>query len=436
MKTRMLMPYWGHNPDLLYAAQSSVLSRYADYSPSQQLDMYESAKLLRNTKVGTLAFDGVEAFNSSNYGRTRQNACFHSKIHSVNLPFFRWGLAFNSLQGYLEPYYRLPSTGIPPITKGMLQHMNVSELSPVRRRAYWNMVPKFESDVNLAVSLFELKDFRDCARFVFSAGWFSKLQDLVSRAWGYKSLRKRPSKRDDKGFSPTKTAASGILLNNLMLQPTYQDVRNIITTSCLAAVDAQNRFQQKGLNLNTSYYREPLCVVDQRTVGTYNGYWRGNGLYRDTVFNATMRYRYNYAMRSPLQAFMKYWGLAGSFDAFWNWIPFSFVEDYFLTVSKAIHAMEVDPNVDFFYADYTESLLTRVNSGYSIVGDQRSKGFVIDGKHVPPGRSNGCLLAGHGGTLYERFVRDPDKGLAQPRFRLPSGKQALNCAALVRCLLG
>lgn len=420
MKTRMLFRNYGAAGDLLYYANSGT--NYTRFKKDYCLDYYYASQKLRNTPVGATWFDGREAFESSNNGRNRQNACFHSKVESVNLPMLYQTESYTrSTQYYYAPYHRKSSAEVSPVLLGQLRHRNSEELDPVRRRAWWNMQPRFQGQVSILNSLYELKDFREAARHLFA-------RDQVQRIHQTKrALRNLLSK-------PTKAAAGAVLTTNLMITPTVKDLANIWLNASLAAADAQRRFWNEGFLLNKAHYTEKLSVWDNRTKYANNNYWFASGNFCDTTFTATLRYRYGYTMRNSFDTFLRYWGLAGSFEAFWNMIPYSFVWDYINNISKAIHVMEVDRNVDMMYQDYTESLLSRVCSGLSFTGDQRSNQYVLDGVYKTGNSLNGLCFAGHAGSLYQRFLRTPNKGTALPRLRYPSGKAFLNVAALARCM--
>lgn len=201
--------------------------------------------------------------------------------------------------------------------------------------------------------------------------------------------------------------------------------------------EAQQQFFESGSNFQKSHYSEELNRIDSRSIAKNNQGWYGSGYLETTTFTATLRYKYDYSMRDTIDAWMKYWGFCGSFEAFWNMIPFSFLADYFVQIGNSIHAMEHDPRVTLGDYEYGESLKTTLTQGLSTVSGPLLFTLVLDGNVYMKARGDRVgdrLLAGTEGTIYTRLPRTPYYGPATPRLKLPSTRQSLNICALLRCL--
>jgi hypothetical protein len=148
-----------------------------------------------------------------------------------------------------------------------------------------------------------------------------------------------------------------------------------------------------------------------------------------------MEFTYDYKTRGLTDALKRYYGLELNAGVVWNAIPFSFLIDYFIGIGDAINRMATDPNVLLSMSQYCESRLVRVKSGLLFNGSCDAKYrwvVIINGK---PALDRDVICA-YEGTLYERRVVPPRKGMALPRLKMPSVKQALNMVALARCFWG
>lgn len=200
------------------------------------------------------------------------------------------------------------------------------------------------------------------------------------------------------------------------------------------AVDAQREFKELGTELQTSHYSEVVVHSDTGTRGSKNNYWVKTGEYSSTKYTVTCKYLYDYTLRESVAAFMRYWGLGGSFEALWNMVPWSFLVDYVIQIGKSLHAMERDPHVtNWQIKSWTESEKYKICRGYYVCDDPRAKLFVLDGKFKYPNQAAGTLLSGVEGSIYERKASEPAIGLYVPKLKGPSLKQWLNVAALARC---
>lgn len=429
-KERSAPRYFGVPDDLLYHASSGIYqtAAFAAAPESYFLQAYNAGMARRGTSVYSPYESGKERISWQSGTREIYNPCHHARSRVVNYPFGAWhdAYGYGGYMTYYEPYYRFPGPPNYPYDLGILQHPNV-DYQAARARAWHNMQPRFEGKVSCINFLYELKDFRDIVKYVFKKERALKdIRKLFSR--------KRPklSPKD-----PTSGIATGILVNNFAIQPLIKDLAAMMQQANIIVREAQQQFLESGSDFQKSQYTEEIHRIDKRYTGNYNNAWVANGYMENTLFTATLRYKYDYTMRDTIDAWMKYWGFCGSFEAWWNMIPFSFLVDYFVQIGNSIHAMEHDPNVRLNEYEYGESLKSNFMYGTSTSGSPILTQLVIDGNvyiKSQGDRMKDRLLSGLEGSLYTRALRTPYYGPATPRLKLPSTTQTLNMGALLRCL--
>jgi hypothetical protein len=148
-----------------------------------------------------------------------------------------------------------------------------------------------------------------------------------------------------------------------------------------------------------------------------------------------MEFTYDYQTRGLTDALKRYYGFELNAGVAWNAIPFTFLIDYFIGIGDAINRMTTDPNVLLSMSQYCESRQVTAKCGLLYNGSCDAKYrsvVIINGKPALDRQ----IITGYEGTLYERRVVPPRKGMALPRLKLPSVKQALNMVALARCFWG
>lgn len=438
---RVLSRELGADDDILYGGTSSSRNLYKtkeEFKPAEYwLPIYEAARVARNVSVYCPNYLGGEYLFSNRRGKGHYNNCLHRKSRLVNLPYLSLHSKYNYYNtGYLETYFRSPSPNVTAYDVNTLGHLGSAD-STVRGRAWWNMQPRFQSGVSMQNFLYELKDFRDIGASLRNMG---KLASLIGDAMT--SARRSAAKGHTRNLVTltTGSAAEAQLLFSFAIRPLIKDAMEIALASIRLADNAQQQFFESGLIPQKSHYSENLEYIDESVIGLYNAKWLKNGLVKRSDFTATLRYKYAYTMRNSREAFMKYWGFSSSLEAVWNSLPFSFLADYVFTVAKSIRAMEHDSNVDIHTLEYCESIKTVYKYGVLTSGDPIHHVLVLDGKFLSA-YDDSCkltkdiLLAGVEGSIYERTVREPYKGPALPRLKLPSKGQMLNVAALSRCFL-
>jgi hypothetical protein len=364
---------------------------------------------------------GEESFYSTELKKPLFNNCNHWIFRTVNYPFHLIYVNASGAGRFKYYSYFLDSRSLVFADRSLLQAIGGIALSGAQRRAWWNMQPRFEGQVSMLNFLYELKDFKDIMRLM---GNFPSLLGKLRRG-----LRKP-------GLDPTKPLAELHLLNEFAIKPLVNDLAAISSQLMHLVSEAENRFQAAGLEIQKSHFSEILAEENNLTVHSSGYPYYYNGIYKKTTFNATLEYKYNYSMRSWLDAFTKYWGLQFTGEVLWNALPFSFLVDYVAKIGNSFRAMEIDKHVDLMPTQYCESIETRRTSGMHISGPSIC-GAIIDGdrKVTMSPSSTPELINGCEGSHYQRYVTSPNKGMATPRFTTPSGKQQLNMAALLRCLI-
>jgi len=234
----------------------------------------------------------------------------------------------------------------------------------------------------------------------------------------------------------SKPAARIHLLNEFAIKPLLSDLAHILAQLDDVIAEAEKEFKLAGEETQKSHYSETY-VHDQNMINYYSTNEKTWGMRVSSKFAATLSYKYRYTCREGLAAFAKYWGLNSNFEAMWNMIPFSFLWDYFNKVAQAIHAMEIDPNVDILPYQYCESVLNESTSGtYCWQNNSRitSMSMVLDGKLVKD-TTQPIFVHGLRSSHYERKLTLPNKGTALPRIASPSWTQKTNMLALARVFL-
>lgn len=377
-----------------------------------------------NSTVPAKDYTGSERFGSTHIGRDRMNNCDHYRNRCVNYPFGGVLKKYLSTGAIRYGYYRwilFPSTLVQ--LDDVVSHP-LLDYSEAQRTAWHIMQPEFEGNVSLINFIYELKDFRDIAKFIAKAPITTlgnRLRRTLSR------LRRKPGYGTT--WELTRPAAEAHLANEFAIKPLISDIMAISAQLYEIVREAQNQFQLDGHALNSRHYTEEM-FNSGTTAQKYNTPYLLGNHYR-TTFGATLKYKYSYVQRPTFDALAHFWGMKLTGEAMWNMIPFSFLLDYILGVGKAIKVMSHDKNVHTQIFDYAESLLTTDSSGYHIDCDVHPSRVLIDGKF----RTGMSLISGSESTLYTRRVTVPNEGAVLPRIRRPNNKQALNASALLRVFL-
>jgi hypothetical protein len=377
------------------------------------------------TTTGREIIDGM--VNGAN--RNAFNNVYHKRVRAINVPLlmcYKDGTGFRYLfyHRFAFPYgYELPLWD--DVREIPL------DIRPAQSRAWHNMQPRFEGKISMLNFIWELKDFKGLARSAMSL--IDRMR--LGTAFSYHRMEKLKKHLLSSVKDPTLPASEGILELNLNIRPLVKDLANIFQQLNIIASEAQALFAQQGESNQTSHYSETL--YRDRTANHMSPYyvnWAMLGQQKLVKFSATLQYKYEYLNRNPVAAWMKYWGLSGSFETFWNALPFSFLADYFVNVGKSIHAMEHDPNVNLTSYVYGESIKTSYQYGIFTFNDPLLKGLVIDNTIISGLDVGDHMISGTEGSIYRRYVTEPYIGPVSMRYKLPSARQSLNMVALTRCL--
>lgn len=423
MKTRTLGIQLGAEDDNLYSSSYKVYYN-SQYKGDEEtvLGVYDTYKDKRSVAKPVSYYAGKQVFDSSSYPFPRYNNLKNLKIYACNYPLYMSRRYRNGMTIEYR-YYRFPSGAYSPLEE---LRADWDGTGAAARRAWWTMQPRFEGDVSMLNFLFELKDFKDIVKH----GMKFNYKNLKAE---FKFLLKyfRRAARD-----PSKPLAQAHLTKEFALKPLIRDIKEIHAQLGQLVREVQADFEAQGHELQKTHYSENLAYEDNLTRKSSSDFNIYLGTQKQTKFTATMEYKYKYSMRPEMDAFLKYWGLNGSFEAYWNMVPFTFLVDYFIKIGDSFHAMETDPNVELLAKQYCESVLTQFDSGMFLVSHPNAYAYVVDGVYYNPQSAiRPVLTGGLRGTMYERRVTHPNRGLYIPRVSLPSFKQKQNMLALARCFL-
>jgi hypothetical protein len=398
---------------------------------------YNAAMANRNYPVSEPGYTGMQKFKSTERRPPSMNDCDNLKVQAVNYPYT---IFYNSYSKYSPigdcwgstyPRAYKPYERITPLARVLPTDFEYVDFDGARRRAWWSMQPRFQGNVSMLNFLYELKDFKDIMKVLGNANFRALKGKLLS-------LRNYHKNKTKKDLDLTLPAANIHLINQFAIKPTMSDLSSIFVQLGQIVRQAQQEFQRAGDDSQRSHYSETEVQQEELTRGAAN-YWPWmSGSYVDHRFTATMVYDYRYSMRSELDAMMTYWGLTGNFEALWNATPFTFLWDYFMKVSKAVHAMEIDRNVDVHCTQYSESILSQSTTGRYFLGNpilpNCNLEVVVNGAYYM-NPSTPIFINGLRSSHYRRVLTDPNKGSALPRFAVPTWAQTANILALARCFL-
>lgn len=378
-----------------------------------------------------VAMAGYEVFESTERKKPRFNECMHTFSRSVNYRSSHWWLPYNSNRPSWSRAWRFNT---PALTYQAADNWAFDQIisTNIQAEAYHTMLPRFEGDISMANFIFEMKDFRDISRLLSGQvfKWCNKL-----------GLR---FTEPDYLLTGTKRLAGLHLTNSFAIEPFTADLSQILFQAQKLVMDVQEEFARKGLQPNVRHFSKPLDqsqnLVYNNVIGVRNHIEVYQGSMSSSMFTATMEGDYGYTSRSSLDAFLKYWGLQLTAEAVWNAIPFSFLVDYFVSIGHSLNVMRHDTNVRYHVRQYSESLLSTRDLGLFIKAgtvDHARRAVMVDDRFYEIGNNRNIYLHTNGihSTNYKRRVLHPYWGPFLPRWKIPSGKQALNMLALLRCLL-
>lgn len=359
--------------------------------------------------------------------KKRMNYCYHTWNSCVNLPVsYKIEQIYSPTYINVAPLFRFGMSGSP---RGDRYFVTDTDRRNRSSRAWWTMQPKFESGFNAMNFIIESTDFVKLLR---------KMKDLVNLNFFkvQRSFYKAKNRSPLQAFNDVTGASANIWLSlKLEWGPLLSDLSNIADALMQQVEAAQNKFAADGTYGTKSHYSEKFDIVDSTVGGTKN--WTditSTGVYATSKFTATMDFKYDYDLRSPFEAFVKYWGLSGSFETIWEITRLSFVLDYFIKIGKAIHAMELDENVrNVNVLKYCESYKSTEKSGFffNSAGTKRLRESLVSGAAFE-GRK---LVSGYEAGFYVREPGSVYKGLYIPICKKPSSTQQATILALARSFM-
>jgi len=371
--------------------------------------------------------NGSEVFTSTESKRPVFNDCTHLKHtyfnKSMGMLDFKTD-SYNRTYISFVPHWRDSKAIVAPnYNKNNVVHMGLGDLDAARSRAWWTMQPRCQGGISMLNFLFELKDFRDILKYGLK----------IHKQSPWKNLKDADNALGKAMKDPTLPAAASHLTNEFAIKPLVKDWGDICKQLYDSVEEVQEQFYQDGKQVQKTHYTEVMAEQDNLSgTSSMNRATAYIGTTTKTSFTATLEYKYDYSMRAQHAAFLQYWGLTGSFEAFWNMIPGSFIVDYFVKIGKALHAMETDPNVNILSQQYCESLLTEHIDGIHVDFSP------FDHAHLDHKNVSGYGITGTSGyrsTNYNRVRCKPRQGLYVPVVKLPNNKQRLNMLALARTFL-
>lgn len=434
-KTRDLPIYWGLSNRSYSTYNKNMLktsTAFKTYDPMKAWAEYQGISVQYIADPG---YVGEQSFESSQFERPRFNACTNQKIYGKCVPYGMVSEVYNNTNyAEVRPFKRLgmgtvSGVSIPGLT-------NWAGCDAASRRAWWEMQPRFEGEVEGLNFLFELKDFKTIAKHALRFNYQNVVDTMKHAHSKVKEVQRLNRSNPGKSAyitvnSTTRAIAEARLFKSFAWDPLIRDVTTIHAQMAELVQDVQRSFMERGKSVQTRYYSETLEDDDLTVKQPRANYMFSFGFRTQKRFTATMQYLYDYKLRNATDALKQYYGLNLNAEVAWNALPFSFLVDYFYKVGPALHRMRQDPNVEPRLVQYCESVLAETSSGYHYIGDPRVSFFFCPFLKVG-GTGLNNLISGYAGTSYQRKIVPPNKGAALPKFAGPSKGQWLNMAALAR----
>lgn len=381
--------------------------------------------------------DGEEIISYTRFKPPKYNLCTHRFTQLLNYAYTATYYTTALHTSVAGAYYMRRKDGYSTPTLSLVSTLNqhyTADADSARRTAWSTMQPRFEGDISMFNFIVELKDFKSLATKLLTKHPIAKLSNYMRKI--SRKIRKRGTWIADH----SKPLAELHLQNEFALKPLLSDIFTITCQIEELVANVQQEFSDAGRERNSRHYTEELfrTEADIRTPANIaNAPQITVGTTCTTTFNATMEYSYEYNMRGTLDAFMKYWGVYPSAEAVWNALPGSFLFDYFIKVGDSLKLASRDPNVLLNMSQYCESLKSVMSVGVCFKPEWLYAPVVLTGLtygSMPVGLStSNNQVHGARTLLYTRYPTSPNKGIALPRVKLPSSKQAINMLALARC---
>ena len=408
--------------------------------------VYFTRKLQRNIPSGFALWPlSSESITTGSLKTHGMRNCAHVSQRAVQYPlgYLRTGTPSNMVDG--ASYYRAgTNTGYwKDALSAALYAANDGD-QQFNDRAYWSMRPRFQADVSLINSIFELKDFVDVAvllgDIVFRPS--SVVRNIIKQYTKIAKKGKLSYKQVIAGSLPAAhmvsgAVASGVLTANLAVSPTINDVISIHAAAQRSVYQLAHEFKTYGQIGSKTHFKEVDVVVNDVTANSTvfnNVFWSGR---RITVENNVTAVWYYKTLWQKLEdLYPQWWGLKPGVGEVWNMLPMSFVLDYIFTLGKSLEYMDRDDNVDVQGVQWCRSSKSIATLGTYLRTSPHIRAVIVNDKQLEYTTQNNYLfVSGTRGKCYKRWIGMPTFGPALPRFKKPTGSQLENLAALARVLL-
>jgi hypothetical protein len=295
-------------------------------------------------------------------GRMNDNDCYHRKIdhvrptqvvsHSQSLngvsttqPNY-WTISYDNPNHFWD--YRFRQSGSPPTpnfgSHGItdlsynsgdpLNSLNVQEYIDASM-AY--MLPNAKPEVSIINSIIELKDFKSLPKSIERINRFvATLPTWVRKATRQKATLRELTKLSSEAYLTHQFAIAPLLSEITAVKRMMTDVRKKVSTLLDNAGRIQYRHFSAPLNTSIVPVLDSSASVVESNTGTAV-YRRVSRPIGTPMFRASLKY--SYIINTPLEELMKsavldYLGVSLNPQIIWNALPWSFVVDWVVGVSR------------------------------------------------------------------------------------------------------
>lgn len=290
----------------------------------------------------------------------------------------------------------------------------------MRRRAWDAVYPEINDGLQLAVSIFE---FRDFPRMMKTAKRLAKV---------FTSLRNARRTNLKELMNDT------FLSYNFGVMPMLSDLDGL-ANDLLKLRKHVNEFIQKGLQPASYHYKETVSYHSTEEE-------RYNGVLQHEVkcmYYATVKLSYVYDLPPKWELIMRVGGLRLTPSTVWNAIPWSFVVDWLVDVTDFLEQFDRDPRVTVKVHDYCDTIKNVSQHSYrrtkSSAGWSNYKWPPWGSDVTGPVQLDGIFHGGGENTPlwtwkrvhYNRTPGQPDMGYALPVLDSLSNRQLVLAGALL-----
>lgn len=273
--------------------------------------------------------------------------------YSSSTPSHSWNgaTAFHNYGNAWNPFIGLPELGL--YLNGQPQPPDVPELNKLLVNALENILPGIRPELSLVNSLIELKDFKSLPKLR------TKLQNLA-HLWD----KSGPGKKTLKELLGV--SADTYLQSEFNVKPVFSDLAGIYRAVASVRAQLERLYAQEHRYL-TSHFRQSLSTLfpsGEESV-TQSGLYQGCKFRRvyetkTALLHVTVDYAYNLRgvpkELALVDAFLDALGVTFNPSTIWNAIPWSFVVDWVLGVSRWLdqfRSRALDPKTIIYRCCYS-----------------------------------------------------------------------------------